>query len=134
MGQNYDKDQFKRICCWCGFGSFLGIGMSYSEFRAGFAKAKNKQQYEDEVERTLSDAMRKYIRCVGRDVFTNDVEQFNQTLPKKVKKRRPETWLMWAGFGTRANSNREKYYDYMNRCFDDDSDLGLSYDSWSQYC
>lgn len=136
MGRSDYKEQYKRICSWCGLVSYLGIGIGYDEFRAELQKSKNKTKYKNEVERQCRLAVIDYACRVGFDSFAAEIEKYNRTLPPKVKKRRPETWLKWAGVVVDDDRRRQEYRAF-NCSFSDRGafgDLGLSYESWLKYC
>ena len=142
MGRKDYRDQYKRICCWCGLVSYLGIGMSYDEFHSEFVKAKNKTKFKNEFEKQCQSSVWNYICEVGYEVFAEEVKKYHKTLPPGVKKRRPETYARWAGLvsdsSTREKALKNEYTQYRTSCsdsyYDVTGDLGLSYDSWLKYC
>lgn len=117
-----------RIYNWCYLASYLGIGMSIQEYRKERAKAEIKWKFEIETEHTLRTAVRNHIESVGADSFAKEIRLYNQTLPKGVRKRKPETWMNWAGCDTERN--RQLYYEFSG----EDGSVGLSFDSWRKYC
>ena len=99
--------------------------MSYDEFFTELKKSKNKRQFKDGVEQELKLAVRNYVRQVGYDVFAEEVEEYHQTLPPNVKKRRPETYAKWAGIFLPDDSRPHYPNNYRDKGF------YRAYNSWS---
>ncbi len=72
--------------------------------------------------------LREHVESTDAETFAEEVRSYNQTLPKGVRKRKPEVMRTW--FGCDTAKNRQRYREYVGR----GGSIGLSYESWLKYC